>query len=68
MIQSNLGWKGNFEMVAPRAEGGCSYYWRDNDHPELPWIGPYDLLSKGQRRPGFILERPEDVRHDPGKG
>jgi hypothetical protein len=43
MIQSNLGRKGNFEVVAPRAEGGFSYYWRDNDHPELPWIGPYDF-------------------------
>ncbi|MGA9098865.1 MAG: hypothetical protein WB392_08045 [Methanotrichaceae archaeon] len=37
MIQSNFGYRGNFEIVIPRVDGGFSYYQRDNDDPALPW-------------------------------
>jgi len=43
MVRSTLGTRGNFEVVIPRAEGGFSHYWRDNDHQQLPWIGPNDF-------------------------
>ncbi|MCJ7445963.1 MAG: hypothetical protein MUO26_15825 [Methanotrichaceae archaeon] len=45
MIQSNFGCRGNFDVVVPRAEGGFSYYWRDNDDPALPWYGPFDFAT-----------------------
>ncbi|MFB3766267.1 MAG: hypothetical protein ACE14P_13610 [Methanotrichaceae archaeon] len=44
-IQSRSGHRGNFEVVVPRAEGGFSYYWRDNDDPELSWHGPSDFAT-----------------------
>jgi len=43
MIRGNSGHRGNFEVVVPRAEGGFSYYWRDNDTLELSWDGPVDF-------------------------
>ncbi len=43
MIWSKSGQRGNFDVVVPRAEGGFSYYWRDNDDPELSWHGPIDF-------------------------
>jgi hypothetical protein len=43
MIRSKSGRRGNFEVVVPRAEGGFSYYWRENDTPELSWEGPVDF-------------------------
>jgi len=43
MIRSRSGLRGNFEVVVPRAEGGFSYYWRDNDTSELSWEGPVDF-------------------------
>jgi hypothetical protein len=45
MIRSKSGNRGNFEVVVPRAEGGFSYYWRDNDSPELSWEGPVDFAA-----------------------
>jgi len=45
MIQSRSGLRGNFEVVVPRAEGGFSYYWRDNDNAELTWHGPVDFAT-----------------------
>jgi hypothetical protein len=40
LIQSNFGFKGNFELVIPMASGGLAHYWRNNDDLELPWYGP----------------------------
>ncbi len=45
MIQSRSGQRGNFDVVVPRAEGGFSYYWRNNDDPELTWNGPIDFAA-----------------------
>jgi hypothetical protein len=42
-IQSGLGYRENFEVVAPRggkSEDGLVHYCRNNDHADLPWIGP----------------------------
>jgi hypothetical protein len=37
-IQSSYGGaNGNFEVVAARANGGLSHYWRDNSSPNFPW-------------------------------
>lgn len=41
MIQSNFGYRGNFEVVVPLASGGLAHYWRDNDDPHLHWYGPF---------------------------
>jgi hypothetical protein len=27
-------------LVVPRASGGLSHFWRNNDLPWLPWTGP----------------------------
>ena len=43
LAQSNFGGKGNFELVLPTSGGdrsGLVHFWRDNDAPSLPWIGP----------------------------
>jgi hypothetical protein len=40
MIQSTYGVQGNFELVAPMADGGLAHFWRNNDAPGLPWSGP----------------------------
>ncbi|HEX2170917.1 MAG TPA: galactose oxidase-like domain-containing protein [Dehalococcoidia bacterium] len=40
LIQSRFGAAGNFELVVPLASGGLAHYWRNNDDPNLPWIGP----------------------------
>jgi len=40
LIQSNFGFKGNFELVVPMTSGGLAHYWRNNDDLELPWYGP----------------------------
>ncbi|HEX6901869.1 MAG TPA: tyrosinase family protein [Thermoanaerobaculia bacterium] len=40
VIQSRFGAQGNFELVVPLAAGGLAHYWRNNDDPALPWIGP----------------------------
>jgi hypothetical protein len=45
MIRSNFGCRGNFDLVVPLAEGGFSYYWRDNDDPALSWCGPLDFAT-----------------------
>jgi hypothetical protein len=45
MIQSRSGQRGDFDVVVPRAEGGFSYYWRDNDNAELTWHGPIDFAA-----------------------
>lgn len=39
-IQGRWGGRGNYEVVAPLAAGGMGHWWRDNDHPDLPWYGP----------------------------
>lgn len=40
LIQGRFGYRGNFELVVPLAEGGLAHYWRDNDDPDLSWHGP----------------------------
>jgi hypothetical protein len=45
MIWSNSGCRGNFDLVVPLAEGGFSYYWRNNDDPSLPWCGPLNFAE-----------------------
>jgi hypothetical protein len=40
MIQGLFGGRGNFELVVPLARGGLAHYWRNNDAPGLPWLGP----------------------------
>jgi hypothetical protein len=39
LIQSRFGTKGNFELVAPAADGGLVHFWRNNDDPFMPWTG-----------------------------
>ena len=48
LIQSRFGPFGNFELVVPAVGGGCLHFWRENDHPTLPWHGPtrVDPLSQ----------------------
>jgi hypothetical protein len=36
---------GNFELVVPRANGGFSYYLRNNNLPDLRWLGPFDFAT-----------------------
>jgi Galactose oxidase-like, Early set domain/Glyoxal oxidase N-terminus len=45
-VQSKHFSAGNFEVVAPVAAGGLAHWWRDNDHPSLPWHGPH-LFGQG---------------------
>ncbi len=45
MIRSNFGCRGNFDLVVPLAEGGFSYYWRDNDDSALSWCGPLNFAT-----------------------
>ncbi|HEV2121413.1 MAG TPA: hypothetical protein VGW38_01390, partial [Chloroflexota bacterium] len=40
LVQTRFGVTGNFEVVAPLATAGLAHYWRDNDDPTFPWIGP----------------------------
>jgi hypothetical protein len=39
-VQSRIGTKGNYHVVAPWAGGGLAHYFRDNDDPAEPWAGP----------------------------
>src|SRR5262245_41686319 len=39
-IQSSLGERGNYEVVAPLAAGGLAHYFRGNDDPSEPWSQP----------------------------
>lgn len=40
LIQNRLGIVGNLEVVAPLAAGGFGHWFRDNDNPAQPWVGP----------------------------
>src|SRR4029453_3923647 len=50
LLQSTFGIRGRFELVWPRASGGLSYYWRDNDPgARLAWHGPFNFaMDVGQ--------------------
>lgn len=37
---SSYGGTPNFEVVVPAYPAGLQHFWRDNNNPELPWIGP----------------------------
>jgi hypothetical protein len=39
-FQSNFGQNGNYELFVPSSVGGDNEYWRDNDDPNTPWVGP----------------------------
>lgn len=43
MIQGKFGNRGNFEVVCPLASGGLGHWWRDNDRPDYPWHGPFQV-------------------------
>jgi hypothetical protein len=43
MIWSNLGCRGNYDVVVPRSGAGFAHYWRDNDDTALPWHGPFEF-------------------------
>jgi hypothetical protein len=45
MVQNRSEGKGSFELVVPRANGGFSYYLRNNNHPDLRWLGPFDFAT-----------------------
>jgi hypothetical protein len=45
LVWGDCGRRGNFDLVVPRASGGFSYYWRDNDDPALPWCGPLEFAT-----------------------
>ena len=34
------GTKGNYELVDPLQSGGLAHFYRNNDDPSMPWIGP----------------------------
>jgi M6 family metalloprotease-like protein len=41
IIQGCFGATGNFEMVVPLASGGLAHFFRNNDDPNIPWVGPF---------------------------
>jgi hypothetical protein len=45
LIQSKFGIKGNFEVVVPRATGGLSHFYRNNDDPTLSCSGPTAFVT-----------------------
>ena len=45
LVQTRFGSQGNFEVVAPLTTGGMGHFWRDNDDPTLPWIGPTEFAT-----------------------
>ncbi len=45
MVQNRSEGMGNFELVVPRANGGFSYYLRNNNRPDLIWLGPFDFAT-----------------------
>jgi hypothetical protein len=45
MIWSNLGLRGNYDVVVPRTNGSFAHYWRDNDDSALPWHGPFEFAK-----------------------
>lgn len=55
LIQSTFGTKGNFELVVPHPGGGISHYYRDNDKPSLPWMGPTAVFAAPQKVGGVSM-------------
>ena len=41
LVQGRFGQQGNFELVTPSAGAGVDFYWRNNDDPDMFWLGPY---------------------------
>src|SRR5262249_27420169 len=39
------GTMGNYELVTPLASGGLAHFYRDNDDPTLPWVGPFTFAT-----------------------
>ncbi|MBN3760722.1 hypothetical protein [Burkholderia sp. Ac-20365] len=59
-IQSDFGHKGNFELlVAVGTE--LRHYYRDNDHPNLPWQGPI-LVHDWSYTAGVNIDRAQLAR------
>lgn len=49
LVQSSHGAKGNFELVVPHSGGGLAHWFRKNDDPRLPWVGPTDAGVRQHR-------------------
>jgi hypothetical protein len=49
LIQGRSGAQGRFELVSPSADGGLMHYWRNDDDPQMPWLGPA-YLDSGARQ------------------
>src|SRR5687768_12647583 len=54
MIQSAFGQNGNFEIVFASPRGGLSHFWRDNDAPDLAWVGPQLFGAGAVSSPSLI--------------
>jgi hypothetical protein len=55
LIQSTFGTKGNFEVVVPHPVDGISHYYRDNDKPSYPWMGPTAVFAVPQKVGGVSI-------------
>ncbi|MBA9084525.1 hypothetical protein FHR92_000982 [Fontibacillus solani] len=51
-IQSSYG---SFEVLAPLKGGGLGHWWRNNDNPEHPWIGPH-VFGKDHFTDAILIE------------
>jgi hypothetical protein len=54
-IESSFG---SLEVVAPLKGGGLAHWWKDNKHPNRPWIGP-KKFGKGYYQKGILVENNE---------
>ncbi len=46
---------GNFEVVAPLESGGLGHWYRNNSHPDRPWVGPIKF-GQGVFHKGFLVQ------------
>lgn len=46
---------GNFEVVAPLKSGGLGHWWRNNSHPNRPWVGPVKF-GRGVFQKGILVQ------------
>lgn len=67
LIQSSYGAgdNRNFEVVVPRLEGGFAHYFRNNQDPSLPWVGP-TIHGEGRIQSVSFFE--SDYRADDNSG
>lgn len=55
LMQGFTGVTGNFELAAPMEGGGLGYWFRDNDDPALPWIGPVRFGEADYSAAGLLV-------------